>query len=45
MRWSILGLAAPPPEAWVLGVSVSVVLLVSGYLMFRHREPTFADVI
>jgi lipopolysaccharide transport system permease protein len=45
MRWSILGLAAPPPEAWILGVSVSVALLVSGYLVFRHREPTFADVI
>lgn len=45
MRWSILGLSAPPPEAWVLGVGVSLLMLTTGYLMFRHREPTFADVI
>jgi len=45
MRWAILGLEIPPPEAWVSGILVAVALLVSGYLVFRHREPTFADVI
>ncbi len=45
MRWAILGLEAPPPEAWVAGVLLAVGLLVSGYLLFRLREPTFADVI
>ena len=45
MRWAVLGLSAPPPEAWVEGTMVAVVLLASGYLFFRHREPTFADLI
>lgn len=45
MRWAILGLPSPPPEAWVTGVGVAVALLVSGYLVFRQRESTFADVI
>jgi lipopolysaccharide transport system permease protein len=44
-RWAILGLAPPPPEAWFLGIGVALVLLASGYLTFRHREPTFADLI
>jgi lipopolysaccharide transport system permease protein len=45
MRWAILGLPAPPPEAWFLGTSVALAMLVSGFLVFRHRESTFADVI
>jgi lipopolysaccharide transport system permease protein len=44
-RWAILGLAAPPPEAWVEGTLVALTLLVSGYLFFLRRESTFADVI
>jgi lipopolysaccharide transport system permease protein len=45
LRWSIAGAPAPEPEAWALGLSVTAVLFVSGYLFFRHREPRFADVI
>ena len=45
MRWAVLGLTAPPPEAWVLGVAMATLMLVTGYLVFRNREPIFADVI
>ena len=44
-RWSITGTAPPPPEAWVLGLVISTVLLISGYLFFRRREPTFSDTV
>ncbi len=42
-RWSVGGAAPPSLMAWVLGSGVAVLLLVSGYVFFRHREPTFAD--
>lgn len=45
MRWAILGLDAPPPQAWITGTGVAVGLLVAGYLVFRHREPSFSDVV
>ena len=44
-RWSIAGTAAPPPEAWVFGLVISSVLLISGYLFFRRREATFSDTV
>ncbi len=42
-RWSVGGAEPPPAEAWALGITVSLLLVVSGYVFFRHREPTFAD--
>ncbi len=44
-RWAIGGTEAPSPEAWLLGSLMAVVLLISGYLFFRHRERTFSDLI
>ena len=44
-RWATLNTPAPPWFAWVIGTVVAVVLLVSGYIFFRQREGTFADVI
>jgi lipopolysaccharide transport system permease protein len=44
-RWTIGGLPPPPVLAWVLGVSVAVGLLASGYIAFRRLEHRFADVI
>jgi lipopolysaccharide transport system permease protein len=44
-RWAFAGAPAPPGFAWVEGVAVAAVLLVSGYMFFRRREPTFADVL
>jgi lipopolysaccharide transport system permease protein len=44
-RWSIGGEPAPPPEAWAISSTVAVLLLVSGYMFFRQRERTFADLI
>jgi lipopolysaccharide transport system permease protein len=44
-RWAVAGVAPPPVEAWLLGPAVAVLLLVSGYTFFRHRERTFADLI
>lgn len=45
LRWALAGAPPPPPYAWVEGIVVSVLLLVTGYLIFQRREPTFADVL
>jgi lipopolysaccharide transport system permease protein len=45
MRGSLLGTPMPPFEGWIAGSAVAVLLLVSGYVFFRRREGTFADVI
>jgi lipopolysaccharide transport system permease protein len=44
-RWAFANTPAPPPYAYVEGTVVAVVLLVTGYLFFRNREPMFADVV
>ncbi|MDP8904244.1 MAG: ABC transporter permease [Chloroflexota bacterium] len=44
-RWAIGGAPAPPAEAWLLGSVVSAAVLASGYIFFRRREATFADVL
>jgi lipopolysaccharide transport system permease protein len=44
-RWALAGTPPPAPEDWVAAIGVAIVLLVSGYVFFRHREPTFADVV
>jgi lipopolysaccharide transport system permease protein len=44
-RWAIASAPALPLEAWLAGSGVAVLLLVSGYLFFRRREPYFADII
>jgi lipopolysaccharide transport system permease protein len=45
LRWALTGTAAPPPEAWIIGTTVAVIVLVSGYVFFRSREPRFSDVV
>lgn len=45
VRWAVTGTGAPPPEAWVLGTVVGAVILVTGYIFFRQRQATFADVV
>ena len=42
-RWALTGTPAPPPEAWFLGTAVSGIVLVVGFVLFRRREPMFAD--
>jgi lipopolysaccharide transport system permease protein len=42
-RWMFAGMAPPPDYAWILGLVVSLLSLVGGYLYFRRTEPTFAD--
>jgi lipopolysaccharide transport system permease protein len=44
-RWAIANAPPPPLEAWLVGSGVAVLLLASGYLFFRRREPYFADII
>ncbi len=45
LRWSLIGTPAPP--AWAVGyaVTVAVIALVAGLLVFRRMERGFADVI
>lgn len=45
-RWALLGGGVPPwSRMFALSVGVSIVLLVSGSIVFRRMERTFADVI
>ncbi len=44
-RWAFTGLTAPPPAAWIMAPVVAGTLLVTGYIFFRRREPTFDDVL
>lgn len=44
-RWAFAGLAPPPVEAWLIGGAVAVVMLLSGYVFFRSREPRFSDIV
>ena len=45
LRWAIAGTAAPPIQEWVEGIAVAALLLCTGYLFFRQREPSFADTV
>ena len=45
LRWAIAGTTAPPTQEWFEGIAVAVLLLTSGYVFFRHREPSFADTV
>ncbi len=45
LRWAFAGTVPPTIDGIVIGFSVAITLLVSGYLVFRQREPTFADVV
>lgn len=44
-RWVVAGTPAPSLGAWILGTTVALTLVVSGYLFFRQRERMFADVV
>ena len=35
----------PPLEAWPVAILVAGVLLLSGYVFYRKRQPTFADIL
>jgi lipopolysaccharide transport system permease protein len=45
LRGALLGTPFPPLEAWPIAISMALLVLVSGYVFFRKREPTFSDVI
>jgi lipopolysaccharide transport system permease protein len=44
-RWGFTGTPAPDLLNWSEGVVMAALLLVTGYLFFRRREPTFADTV
>jgi lipopolysaccharide transport system permease protein len=44
-RWALLAQEPPPAGLLVLSASVVVILLVSGTLVFRRMERSFADVV
>jgi lipopolysaccharide transport system permease protein len=45
LRWAFANAPAPPAEALLIGGTVAVAMLISGYVFFRYREPTFSDVV
>lgn len=42
-RWAFAGAPPPDPASVAIGAAVAAILLVSGYVFFRYREPMFAD--
>jgi lipopolysaccharide transport system permease protein len=44
-RWTITGLNPPPIAGLLIGGVIAALLLISGYVFFRFREPAFADVV
>lgn len=44
-RWALAGAPAVPWWAWIEGSAVAVLMLVGGFIYFRMREPSFADVL
>ena len=44
-RWAILGTGAPPTGMFWVSVGVTVLVLVTGLLVFHKMERTFADVV
>jgi lipopolysaccharide transport system permease protein len=44
-RWALLGSLPPAPELVLPGVSVMLLMFVSGLLYFKRMERTFADLI
>ena len=45
LRWSLANGPELPPYAWILGPTVAVFLLLTGYVFFRKRELLFADYV
>ena len=44
-RWVVADMPPPPPYAFAEGTIVAVLVLVGGFIFFRKREHTFADVL
>jgi lipopolysaccharide transport system permease protein len=44
-RWAVAGAPAPRLSEWLVSVTMAIVLLLVGYLVFRRREPYFADIV
>ncbi len=44
-HWALAGAPAVPWWAWLESSMVAALLLVGGYVYFRWREPTFADLL
>jgi lipopolysaccharide transport system permease protein len=44
-RWALTGSAPAPLFAWFEAIAVAGALIVTGYLMFRSRQRTFADLL
>jgi len=44
-RWALVGAPAVPWWAWLESSLVAVALLIGGYIYFRMREASFADVL
>lgn len=43
VRWALLGTPAPDPRVLLVGAAVALALLLTGPLVFRRLERTFAD--
>jgi lipopolysaccharide transport system permease protein len=44
-QWIMLEAPAPPAYAFVEGTVMALVCLAVGFVVFRRREPTFADML
>jgi lipopolysaccharide transport system permease protein len=44
-RWAMLNTAPPPVSSLVVSVTVSIAVLATGVIYFRHMEKSFADIV
>jgi lipopolysaccharide transport system permease protein len=44
-RWAVAGAPAPTLSQWLVSGTMAVTLFLAGYLVFRRREPYFADIV
>lgn len=44
-RWALLDLPSPPAYAYVEGSVMAALTLVGGFIYFRKRQPSFADLL
>lgn len=44
-RWAVAEMPPPPWYAWIEGPVVALLILVVGYVVFKRREPGFADLL
>jgi lipopolysaccharide transport system permease protein len=44
-RWALFGKTAPDVSMFLISISITLVMLITGLYYFKRMEKTFADII